>query len=184
MNLPIDIYFAPIEGGEGSRREREERAVQVLVREVFGQQARRMHTASGAPYIAGAEGAANKYISISHSRLTAALAVADSPIGIDLEEDRPQLVRVAPRVLSEEELEYYGGRPIGLLEAWTLKEALFKASRELYGGEMDFTRQLHLPTAKNTTASVSDGKGAILARYKTETASLPDGQMLAAAIQC
>ncbi len=87
-------------------------------------------------------------------------------------------------MLSEEELEYYSGREFGLLEAWTLKEALFKASRSLSDGEMDFRRQLHLPLDADATARAYDSCGKILGIYTATAAILPDGQMLAAVIQC
>ena len=184
MSLPFDLYLAPIEQGSRPRREREEEAVRALVSNVFGEGTRRLHDVAGAPYIAGSDAAQGKYISISHSRLTAALAVSDKRIGIDIEENRAQLLRVAPRILTEEELRYYSIRKFGLAEAWTLKEALFKASRSLCDAEIDFRKQLHLPLSPDATASVSDSIGNIVSIFTTTAAILPDGQILAAVIQC
>lgn len=97
------------------------------------------HDRSGAPFIPGSK----LYISVSHSRLTAAVAVdALSPVGIDVEEPRDkQLRRVASRILSDAELAVYDN-PQRLLEAWTLKEALYKA---VGGTAPDFIRDINLP---------------------------------------
>ena len=83
-------------------------------------------------------------VSISHCRNLAALAVspAGNPLGIDIERPRRQLATVAPRVLSPSELDYYSSFPSGLLQAWTLKEALYKAAG-ITGA--DFARQLRIP---------------------------------------
>ncbi|MDE6853919.1 MAG: 4'-phosphopantetheinyl transferase superfamily protein [Muribaculaceae bacterium] len=137
--------------GDGASRagraEREEAGVNRLLCEVFGPESERRHDASGRPwlYVSGKRQDVN--ISISHSRRHAVLAVAPSgvDIGVDVEEWREQLTRVAPRVLSPEELSEYGSSADGLLRGWTLKEALYKASRHLLHREPEFASQLVLP---------------------------------------
>lgn len=118
----ITLLLAHIDRQGGSRRERERAVVAEMITMLFGSEARLEHTPLGAPYVAG-----GPHISVSHSAHYAAVAACDdSPIGIDIEEDRPgQLERVAPRVMTPEELAAYDGR---LLEAWTIKEAAFKAA--------------------------------------------------------
>lgn len=117
----------PIPHSDRPRREREREAVMQLVQALAGKDARLDHCPDGSPLIIGSP----LHISISHSRNYVALAWSDTPgIGIDIEEPRPtQLARIAPRFLSAEELPLYGTSPDLLLQAWTLKEAAFKALR-------------------------------------------------------
>lgn len=66
------------------------------------------------------------YVSITHSRHRLAMAVAPHPLGIDLEEPRPQLARVAPRFLTGAERAFFPTLD-DLCRAWQAKEAVFKA---------------------------------------------------------
>lgn len=120
------VALAPIEPSGLPRREREREAVAALLAQAAGRPAEIAHTPEGAPIT----DVAGLHISVSHSQHTAALLWSDTPgYGIDVEENRAgQLERVAPRVLTAEELEVYGAIPDGLLMAWTLKEAAFKAA--------------------------------------------------------
>ena len=133
------LYVTALDPCVTPRREAEREAVQRLVRHVFGDDARPGHRDSGAPFVEGSA----LHISISHSRSAACLAVAaDGAPGVDIEEPREQLRRVAPRVLSAEELDVYGRSMTLLLRAWTLKEALYKAA--LTPG-LDFRSDIALP---------------------------------------
>ncbi|MCH5222288.1 MAG: 4'-phosphopantetheinyl transferase superfamily protein [Muribaculaceae bacterium] len=156
---PFALYLTEIDSTcAETRREREEIAIARLVKEAFGDKAERIHSSSGAPVISiGGKITADKSVSISHSRQHAVLAVAPSNtlIGVDIEEDREQLRRVAPRILSEEELAFYSSIPQGFLKAWTLKEALYKAARNVIGTELDFAKHIQLPLAGNDEAIVS-----------------------------
>lgn len=128
---PVVVYTAELEqpgdasthGDDRHRRERE--AVQALVRHAFGPGIALEHRADGSPWIEAFPG---QHISVSHSRGLAVLAVAPMPVGVDVEDPRPTLLRVAGRFLSEAEHQHYSTLP-QLLEAWTLKEAAFKALR-------------------------------------------------------
>lgn len=82
-----------------------------------------MHDPDGAPLLVGSE----LKVSVSHSRRFAAVAIDPRRrIGVDIEEPRlEQLRRVISKFLSSEELPFWGDR---LLEAWTAKEAVFKAA--------------------------------------------------------
>lgn len=141
-----------------TRREAEKAAVEALLRHAFPEGAVLCHTPEGAPYLKDNP----VHISISHSRSRAALAVcAEAPVGVDVETLRDQLARVAPRVLSEAELADYGTTAEGLLRAWTLKEALYKAAGV---PGVDFRTGINLPVAaaghKKNEATVATPGGA------------------------
>lgn len=111
-----------------------------MIEAIFGPGTSLAHTDSGAPVLTGR----HETISVSHSRTTAAIAVdrdGGNP-GIDIEEPRPQLMRVAARVLSARELDAYGGSPDSLAKAWTLKEAAYKCAGV---PGLDFRRDIVLP---------------------------------------
>lgn len=131
-SLPCGVrfYWRKIERGQAKGREAERLAVAALVAEAFP--ARHFtidHRADGSPFIPGYGGG----VSISHSHAYAALAVDPQGrhIGIDVEEASRlgQLQRVAPRFLSDRQLEIcLSATPSPLLlTAWTQKEALYKA---------------------------------------------------------
>jgi hypothetical protein len=135
----VSVLFAPLADSQ-PRRNAEAEAVAKLVARAFGRDAIKTNAPDGAPLIEGSAAS----VSISHCRNLAALAVspAGNPLGIDIERPRRQLATVAPRVLSPSELDYYSSFPSGLLQAWTLKEALYKAAG-ITGA--DFARQLRIP---------------------------------------
>lgn len=84
------------------------------------------HHPSGAPYLPGESAA----ISITHCSGVAALALAPAgiPVGIDCETTsrHGQLERVKQRFLSSSQLSEWGDFP-KTLQAWGIKEALYKA---------------------------------------------------------
>lgn len=102
----------------GNRRD-----VARIVADELGAEVRVIHEADGSPLLAGSA----LKVSISHSRHFVALALHPKMrIGVDIEEPRlEQLRRVISKFLSPEELPVWGNR---LLEAWTCKEAVFKAA--------------------------------------------------------
>lgn len=156
----VTYYIEPVASGDGTRRERERAAVRRIIARVFGPDARLGHRADGAPYLEGVE------ISVSHSTTHAAVAVgpAGRRIGIDIESiGRPQLRHVASRILSGKELAEYGSGERRLAEAWTLKEALVKASGHL---SADFRSDIRLPLP-------ADGqkKAAVVRRHPDGTAA-------------
>lgn len=129
----VEIYTAPIatDGSRGSRREAEKAAMARLVTTLFGPGATVAHSPDGAPrLILPGTATAAPEISISHSSHTVALAVgrARRPIGVDIEQPRQQLVRVAARFLAPEETAIHAASEENLLRAWTSKEAAFKAA--------------------------------------------------------
>ena len=118
------IGIAPIPAGErGTRRERERAAVQAIADQLLGADAAIGHDEHGAPTIP------NGYISVSHSRSQAAVAInANTRIGIDAEEWRDALRRISPRFLSEAETQWASDEQ--LLTLWTIKEAVYKAAAD------------------------------------------------------
>ena len=125
---PVELYSVEMEEtapGGPTRRELEREAVRRLVRAAFGPEAVLEHRADGSPIVAAA---GELQISVSHSRHLAVLAVAPTAVGVDIEEPREQLLRVAGRFMTPEEQRNYP-TPELILKAWTLKEAAFKALR-------------------------------------------------------
>lgn len=168
----VDLY---IEALAERGRDAEKAAVLKLVERAFGSDAIYSHDPAGAPLIKGIDSAV--HISVSHCRTCAALAVSDRPVGIDVETEREQLQRVAPRVLSADELEYYGDR---LLQAWTLKEALYKAS---HTPGLDFRANIHLPLDGGSCARVDAWQTQSFDIVKSEY--LPDyGAFLSVVVGC
>ena len=134
------VALAPIVAAPGMSRRCAERAAVDAILERLVPGASLGHTAAGAPVLEGSR----LHISISHSARTAAVAIDPARrIGIDIEGlgRGRQIERVASRVLSAGELERYAGR---LIEAWTLKEALYKISDD---PGVDWRASLPIPPA-------------------------------------
>lgn len=131
LRLPqARILWCKIEHRAGiTRREAERAATAALAQYAFGSGATVEHHPDGAPYIACDGVPQSVEISISHCRTTAVLAVSANGrrIGVDIEQQRAQLLTVAPRFLSPAEQHAFS-TPAQLLEAWTLKEAIYKAA--------------------------------------------------------
>ena len=122
MNTPYILHRIVMPHGG---REEERQAALALVRRVFGPDAIIGHTPAGAPVVERAE-TSGRHISISHSDIECVLAVADVPVGVDVEVPRAQLVRVSGKFLSKNERVEL--TPEALLPYWTAKEAVYKAA--------------------------------------------------------
>lgn len=99
--------------------------VMMLLRKHLGENVELDHRQSGAPFIRGVE---NLSVSISHSHRYAAVAIGRQvTVGIDIEETcrYRQLERVRSKFLSACEQNF---ADVDLLEAWTIKEAVYKAA--------------------------------------------------------
>ena len=70
-----------------------------------------------------------RQLSISHSTKIAGIALGEKPLGFDLEEYRPKIIKIAPRFLHSKEV--FINKPPFIMEKltliWTAKEALYKA---------------------------------------------------------
>jgi 4'-phosphopantetheinyl transferase len=73
--------------------------------------------------------ASSWHISQSHSYPYVAVIVSQNPAGVDIEQPKPTLLRVAPRVFSEPELQNANNNLHHLCVLWCAKETLIK----LYG---------------------------------------------------
>lgn len=139
--MNVTLLRQAIEPEQCSRREAERRAVMLAIKGEFGSEAILTHAPDGHPllHVDGREMA----VSVSHCEDEAVVAVAPcgSAIGIDIETAREQLRLVAPRFLTEMESEMFVTLP-RLLQAWTAKEAVYKAALTpgLALQEIDITR--------------------------------------------
>lgn len=105
-----------------SRRQAERAAVSELLREAFGCEVTLLHDPCGRPSVEGFP----HFISISHSRSEAVLAVSeDAPVGVDIETWRDALVTTAHKWLTPSQLAHLH-TPLDYLKAWTAKEAIYK----------------------------------------------------------
>tara|TARA_Y100000996_G_C22491293_1_gene630294 strand:+ start:142 stop:780 length:639 start_codon:yes stop_codon:yes gene_type:complete len=82
---------------------------------------------NGAPYLID-----GRYVSITHTKDLASIAISSQPVGIDLEYYQEKIIRIAPRFLHLEE-----SRDLNknidkhyLTQIWTAKEALYKVFRK------------------------------------------------------
>lgn len=118
------VFFCHISSDESlTRRQREKEAVASLLASA-APGVTVSHYDNGAPYVPDRP---DVFISVSHSRTHAAIALSSVPVGIDIEQPRAQLLRVAPRFLSETEMKIFN-TPALLLRAWTATEAVYKAA--------------------------------------------------------
>lgn len=127
------------------------------------------HTPDGAPFIEGSP----LRISISHSHHEVALAWSQAAHpGIDIESERPGLLRVASRFLTPDEQQFYTTLPL-LQRAWTIKEAVYKALliKNLSSQEI----HLSCTTPHNDTDHVTVNETHIEVHLQT----LPSGSILA-----
>lgn len=81
------------------------------------------HRTDGSPVLVDAP--QELYISVSHSRLCAVVALSPRPLGIDIEQWRDQLLRVEGKYLNDSEMLFIY-TPLDRLTAWTAKEAIYK----------------------------------------------------------
>lgn len=117
------LLTAPIEPLPGeSRRDAERRTVATILSNYYGHDVTVEHDSFGAPSLPHC----SDYISISHCRDMAVVAIAPEPVGVDVETWRDQLLRVAPKFLTPAERLTVGDDPELLLKAWTIKEAIYK----------------------------------------------------------
>lgn len=124
--VAADAALRAMDGVTSSRRRAEIAATYSIISEIFGPRAAIGHDSAGAPYV---EGAPRVHISISHCADMVAVAVnPDKMIGVDIELWRPKLLKVKDRFLTADESRRIAS-PRELLQAWTVKEAVYKAAR-------------------------------------------------------
>ncbi len=160
QNIPSDITqlyasattseLKQIDGIKSQRRKAEILLTLKMLRSVFGDDVKLSHNEDGAPYV-------NRdcNISISHCADEVVIAVDETcRIGVDVELWREQLPRVMPRVMSEPERAFYHSAR-QMLQAWTAKEAIYKAAGV---AGLEFASEICLPLLPGvSTAIVSRG---------------------------
>lgn len=113
---------------------RESAAVYMLLREALGKEYGITDAPVfeygdyGKPFLQGAEGI---YFSMSHCRQAVVCAVADFPIGLDVESLRPYNERLARYTMNDEELLRIASSlspDVEFVRLWTMKEAVAKLS--------------------------------------------------------
>lgn len=103
---------------------------------------------------------ADGHISITHSGPWVAVALADSPVGVDIERYRDKVVHLASRFCADEEQPSEGEDDLKYFTAvWCAKEALFKMNGR---NGVDFIKHLHVSPFKfdevsSIPASISGG---------------------------
>ena len=132
------------------------------------------HNADGKPE---AVGRPEIHVSIAHHSTSdgcwAAVACSESPIGIDVEAERDQLQRIAPRFLSETERAALGASPSTLAPAWAIKECMFKA----FGPALDFRADLEVEWSGMETAETAGVTGYVrgqAGRYRLAQLGMAD----------
>lgn len=154
----IEILATELQPGVNASQRKciEQRAIDSLVKEAFGNNAQVGHRADGSPFIIGT----NIEISISHSRAMATLAIgSDKRLGIDVEEWRDTLQRVRSKYLSAQESAIWTTCD-DMLVAWTAKEAVYKAAG-IFG--LDFSDDILLfRNQSNISAIVKNKEGNII----------------------
>ena len=95
-----------------------------------------LHDASGRPWLQGHPGIC---CSMSHCDAAVAVAVSDSPVGIDIETTAHYSAQVARRVMSDDEMRHILASPrpqVAFTRLWTMKESLFKLTGDDGGGDI------------------------------------------------
>lgn len=150
--------LAAVEGVKSARRRCELLATWALAASVFGPDVVIGHDPFGVPFIEGRM----THISISHCADCVVIAVNDKTVvGVDAEVWRPQLLRVRERFLTPAEVVLPMSRA-ALLQAWTIKEAVYKAA--MMPG-LSF-QDIHLPAAGSRWA-VAEGVPRLMFRVES-----------------
>lgn len=122
------------------KRQTEQIISHILIKELLGEAIEIKHHQNGAPHIDG-----DRYISISHSRRSIAVAISSKPIGIDLEEiDRKQYSLHKKFTTPNEQLWIESSDNKQLISAiiWSAKEAIYKLANIeglLFESEIEIT---------------------------------------------
>lgn len=157
LSTATPMALAAVDGVELVRRRCELLATWALAEAVFGPGVVIGHNALGAPFIVGCE----NHISISHCIDCVVIAAnRKCVIGVDAEVWRPQLLRVRERFLTPDEAALPMSKE-ALLQAWTIKEAVYKAAM-MPGLSL---QDIHLPQPGSVWA-VADSAARLTFRVK------------------
>ena len=109
---------------QNEKRRREHLAWRRIVRRELGAKVHIDYNDVGAPVV----DASGRWISVAHGGESVAVAIADRPVGVDIESLGRDFDRVAPRYMTSEELSLSSNEH-WTCYAWCAKEAMYK----LYG---------------------------------------------------
>ena len=124
------------------KRQIEQLISHILIKHLLGKAKEIKHHANGAPYIENSE---EKFVSISHSKKSIAVAISSIPIGIDIEEiDRKQYSLLKKFTTPNEQLWVESSNDKQLISAiiWSAKEAIYKLANIdglLFESEIEIT---------------------------------------------
>ncbi|MDR0941226.1 MAG: 4'-phosphopantetheinyl transferase superfamily protein [Bacteroidales bacterium] len=137
------------------KRQQEFAATRTLLYALLGSSYEHIrYTAEGKPYLR------NYNISISHSKHYCAIILnSQAQVGIDIEEFRPKIAQLAPRFMTDAELQQFTTIEQQTL-VWCAKEALFKYSN----AGSDLRRYFHIHSIDGNSE-----KGCISAEIKSNT---------------
>lgn len=108
-----------------------------LVKQQFGKNSVLSKNKYGAPFINGEA----KYVSLSHSFPKVVLAISDYVCGVDVEEIKPKVLRIASKFLNPFEIEQTENTSTKTTLFWSAKETIFKIYQK---GAVDFKDHIHL----------------------------------------
>lgn len=126
-----DFLFSEKEQAEfnkisNERRKCEFLAVRLLLQNMLSEKKELHYTNSGKPFLKG-----NVHISISHSSELAVVLLTNKPAGIDVESLQRKTDTIAPRFLSDTELQHINSTSVPSYTRilyWCAKEAMFKCA--------------------------------------------------------
>lgn len=127
------------------KRQREQLISHILVKHLLGKAKAIKHHANGMPYI---EECPELFLSISHSRKSIAVAISNTPIGIDLEEIERKQYTLLKKYASKTEQDWVenngNGNEKQFISAiiWSAKEAIYKLANTeglLFESEIEIT---------------------------------------------
>ena len=107
-------------------RRREIFTVNLLIKELFGNDCKLEHHKSGKPYLVSPENENLPQVSISHCRGMVAVAYGNKSVGVDIEIASDRVLNVKERVMNDSERDNAGSSILKNTIIWTVKEALFK----------------------------------------------------------
>ncbi len=127
------------------KRQREQLISHLLIKHLLGEAKAIKHHANGMPYI---EDCTELFISISHSRKSIAVAISNTPIGIDLEEIERKQYSLLKKYTSQTEQNWVESKQNNnekqFISAiiWSAKEAIYKLANTeglLFESEIEIT---------------------------------------------
>ncbi|HEX5626075.1 MAG TPA: 4'-phosphopantetheinyl transferase superfamily protein, partial [Saprospiraceae bacterium] len=116
----------------------------------------------------------DKHISVSHSGDWTGIAVAEGPVGFDLQISSPKIQVIRSRFLSREEFEVLGqaDREEHWINAWNAKEAVYKA----HGKKgIHFAAQIRLDLQSSEKQSIRMTHAALILSHETRSYALFHG---------